>query len=78
MRATYDYYYDRYNTTRGYNEQTYVVVVSVMLGVLEHRMVIGVRRGLLVYGRRQRRQRAKRDHSDLEKITATIGIRFTI
>lgn len=48
-----------------YRLYTYVIVVSVMLGVLEYRMVIGVRAGRLVFGRGQRRQRAQGDHSDL-------------
>lgn len=48
---------------------TYIIVVSVMSGVVEYRMVICVRGGL-VSGRRRRqcRQRAQGDHSDLWKI----------
>lgn len=36
-----------------------------MLGVMEYRMVIGVRSGL-VYGRNQCRRRAQGDHSNLK------------
>lgn len=45
----------------------------MVLGVFEYRMVISERRGL-VYGRRERRQRAKGYRNDLEMCTRSYNI----
>lgn len=48
---------------------TYVIVVSVLFGVMEYWMVIGERGGIMMVGRCQCRQRAQGDHNNLENYT---------